>query len=606
MLKKNPLTLCVEGNRYTKQVPDTLDLAERMGLALNALTNVWMPEQRWALPFIVDFSRRPPVLFVNHLTDAYLNIPPKFLEALLLCRLASGNGTNLNVDEGVIGAQLDLIAEDGLTYCPTDTLADVPGERPFAEVWGEGRSLIALSLLAQVDDDPLWVQVGKRKVDRLLALTSEKDDFRFLGKGRFRPGELPSPEADEPIGSVENGSLVGQSEYAMRVVYSVGALGHGAGLFYRVSDYEPALKLSEGLARWALARVFKHEDGRWNLHHFHHSLYALMAVCEYGWAVNSHEVLERVDACYRWAREMGDPLIGFYPEAMPGSSWYLGREGNTVEICEVADMVFLALYLTRAGMGDYWDDIDRWVRNIYAEGQFRNMDLIEQIPASYLQNTRPVQGRPRYYVDTDDIGQRSLGSFFGWMRANDGLNVVQTEDGPRLSDHSIMHCCTANGARTLYFVWDSMVTKTPEEVRVNLLLNRVSPWLDVDSYLPAAGKVVLHIKEAPRVAVRMPEWCDPAQVRATINDQDRRTLVNGPIVRLGWLQPGDEVVLRFPLPEQVIHRVLGEIPYKLTLRGSNITSIDPKGSAYPLFEDQPTGSLVERTCFIPKIQDIIW
>jgi hypothetical protein len=45
-------------------------------------------------------------------------------------------------------------------------------------------------------------------------------------------------------------------------VYSIGALGHGAGLFYRVTGYEPALELSRGLARWGLKRIFTHENGR--------------------------------------------------------------------------------------------------------------------------------------------------------------------------------------------------------------------------------------------------------------------------------------------------------------------------------------------------------
>ena len=80
----------------------------------------------------MDFSRKPAVLFVNHLIDVYLNIPPKFVEALALCRLASGNNDELDVDAGVIEAQVDLIGTDGLTYCPTDIFDTVPnGISPF-------------------------------------------------------------------------------------------------------------------------------------------------------------------------------------------------------------------------------------------------------------------------------------------------------------------------------------------------------------------------------------------------------------------------------------------------------------------------------------------
>ena len=265
-------------------------------------------------------------------------------------------------------------------------------------------------------------------------------------------------------------------------------------------------------------------------------------------------------------------------------------------------MVFLALYLTRAGVGDYWDDVDRWVRNMYAEGQIRDASFLDGIPDSYFA-TEP-SARP--HKDTRDIPHRSVGSFLGWMRANDGLDVVKTQEGPKLSGHSIMHCCTANGARTLYYVWDSIVTREADEVRVNLLLNRASPWLDVLSYLPCEGKVILHIKDAVKVGVRMPEWCNPMDVQVSVGNKSRKPLIEGRFIRVAWLNPGDQLTLSFPVPERVVHRVIGEIPYKLVLRGSNVVSIDPKGIAFPLYSDGPTGKQIRRTRFIPQVERMIW
>jgi hypothetical protein len=60
------------------------------------------------------------------------------------------------------------------------------------------------------------------------------------------------------------------------------------------------------------------------------------------------------------------------------------------------------------------------------------------------------------------------------------------------------------------------------------------------------------------------------------------------------------------VPERVIHRVIGEMPYKLVLRGSDVVAIDPKGIAYPLFEDKPTGKLINKTRFVPQVRDVIW
>ena len=298
-----------------------------------------------------------------------------------------------------------------------------------------------------------------------------------------------------------------------------------------------------------------------------------MAVCEYGYAAGDREVLERVDACYRWAREMGDPLIGFYPEVQQGTDRYLERYGNTVEICEVADMVWLALYLTRAGLGDYWDELIGGCVMCTLRGNCATLTCLKISRRNII-----IRNRTTGFTVTPQIFARDLS-----VRSSAGcapmkpLTVNQTPDGPKLMDSSIMHCCTANGARTFYCVWDSMVSKTADLVKVHLLLNRASEWLDIDSYLPVEGKVVLRIKDAPEVAVRIPEWCKPDAVRVTVGAEARRALIEGRYLRVGWLKPGDRVTLEFPVPQREVHRVLGEIPYKLVLRGSDVISIDPKG-----------------------------
>jgi DUF1680 family protein len=155
-------------------------------------------------------------------------------------------------------------------------------------------------------------------------------------------------------------------------------------------------------------------------------------------------------------------------------------------------------------------------------------------------------------------------------------------------------------------VWDSILTRTTDETRVNLLLNRASPWLDVESFLPVEGKVVLRIKDAPRVAIRMPEWCSLAGLALRVNDRPRTPLIEGLWVRLGWLSPGDIVSVTFPVPERTVHRVLGEVPYALVLRGSSVVSISPPGVAYPLYADQPKGRLVTKTRCVASAPAILW
>ena len=196
----NPTERGTAGERYEAAVPDTLDLADRMSLAINALTNLWYPGKKWALGFDVWLGYRQAVRFVARAIDAYMAITPKFVEALALCRLGSGNREDLEVDRNVINAQIDLLGADGLTYFPTDAMEGLPefNTQTFTETYPEGRRLLALSTLCQVDENPQWAEIGKRKVDRLLALSREKEGFRYFWKARFRPGQVVPEDADEP------------------------------------------------------------------------------------------------------------------------------------------------------------------------------------------------------------------------------------------------------------------------------------------------------------------------------------------------------------------------------------------------------------------------
>ena len=55
--------------------------------------------------------------------------------------------------------------------------------------------------------------------------------------------------------------------------------------------------------------------------------------------------------------------------------------------------------------------------------------------------------------------------------------------------------------------------------KVNLLLNRATPWLDAESYLPYEGKVVIRNKNAQRIYVRIPTWIDRHGLPSRVDGQ---------------------------------------------------------------------------------------
>ncbi len=602
-LKHIPTEATLKGARYSVSAPDTLDVADRLQLSIISLTNRWFPQHRWALGFHV-FPGKPYAMVVPGSTDAWQNQSPKYVETLALCRLASGSNLNLDVDRKILATYIGLMGEDGLNYDPEKELPEIKGDRHCSEVWAEGRWLMALATLAQVDADSRWEAIGRKKVDRLLALTRKQDDFRFFWKRTFKPGDEPPPNATEPPPpQCEKPLYNAGCDPAFHPAYSLGAVGHGAGRFYQLTKYAPALELCRGMGRWALARIFTHPDGRYVVEHFYHGTYALLSLAEYAVVTEDADAFRRVDASYRWAREMGDPLVGWYTDYMPGTESFEKCVPQAMETCGVANLVTVALYLSRNGLGDYWDDLDRWVRNRLAASQVASLESLERVPAEYLSPVSPHLDYPA--VDTRDMAPRVVGSCFSAMMPNDGFPVRRGKDGRDKVSTSLAGCCATNPIRAMYFVWDSIVTGREDDIRVNLLLNRASEWVDVASYLPVDGKVVLRIKKTRKVMVRMPEWVELNEVAVSIRDRRVDAPAEGRYLRVENLQPGDQVVFTFPVPERTLNRVIARWPYRLTMRGSQVVAIDPPGRGYPLYREQPQGKLLEKERFVAT-KRVVW
>ncbi|MEK7674256.1 MAG: hypothetical protein AAB676_00295 [Verrucomicrobiota bacterium] len=210
--------------------------------------------------------------------------------------------------------------------------------------------------------------------------------------------------------------------------------------------------------------------------------------------------------------------------------------------------------LTDAGAGDYWDDVDGYVRNQLVEQQLTSRDLLEKLaPASPPHKAVPP-------AETDDrVIERNIG---GWT----GHGAMHT-----LPNTWIMHCCTANASQALYYAWEGIVRETSEGVvQVNLLLNRASQWLDVDSYLPYEGRVIIKNKTASRISVRMPAWVSRRDVRCAVASKPVGASWVGSYLVFDGLKRGSDIEIDFPVVETTTKASLDSVTYTLNFRGNTL------------------------------------
>jgi hypothetical protein len=210
--------------------------------------------------------------------------------------------------------------------------------------------------------------------------------------------------------------------------------------------------------------------------------------------------------------------------------------------------------------------------------------------------------KPVAYNETaDHVAQRNLGGFAGWASGNEWA-----------LHYGIMHCCTGNATRALYYVWENIVEAKGEKLQVNLLLNRASAWADVHSFIPYEGRVNVKMKRScPSVRVRAPEWVESGspQVVCQVNGSPRQLVWEGRYVNVGPTKSGETIDLTFPITTRTVKETLGTVRYTLEIKGNTVVSIDPPGKVGPLYErkqyrsDQVSWQKVQR--FVPE-EELSW
>jgi hypothetical protein len=168
---------------------------------------------------------------------------------------------------------------------------------------------------------------------------------------------------------------------------------------------------------------------------------------------------------------------------------------------------------------------------------------------------------------------------------------------PTAMKPEIFGVSTAATAAAFYHAWHGIIRFDPgtKVAQVNLFLNRVSPWLDVESYLPYEGKVILRNKQASTIFVRLPMWLndllpmwDADQV-AVACKRNGRSFVAHRVGRnlLLDVQTGDVIELSFPVPARTDKYTIHGKVYEIQFRGGTVVDINNRNTSptmIPLYQ----------------------
>jgi hypothetical protein len=577
------------GEYYWITVPDTLDLAERARLGINHFVGLISPEDNYEMYWgsqplgfakeVLDYAGydqvpgyriidvHPPVL--NFWWSMLHACQPKCMEAMAMERLMSGSTQDLGLEAKMLQMMAGQV-QDGLYWVPDDprkTWLGDPKFRPHANMHGQGRMLRAMVAWYQYTGNPLWKDLVDQMVDGLDRIAVHKEDYAYFPTCGYIPHEYFRSSYVKGLGWKDTREPQNEKDGEEGSLFN--HQGHMPGVmanWYRLTGNKQALRLAGELVRfytkpqfWAdwekgeYPGVIGSEHAHWR-GHLHGHVNVLRAILEYAIATNDSRLKLFVREGYEWARQSGIARLGIVGDGQG---------------CGCGRLIGLAVKLSRAGVGDYWEDIDLYIRNNGVEMQLTPEDI------PYIR--KEIEGKPAPANRPWHGGDGMTANIGGY---SNHVSPYKT---------STSGCCSPHGNMGLFYAWDGMLEYEEGVTRINLLVNRASPWVDIDSYLPYKGKVVLRNKTAREAFVRIPLWVEHTKVTCQVQNREIKPRWFGNYLWLEQLVPGDTVVISFPMAERVEEWTITPATaytleigagrtYRCTFRGNTVVKITPEMS----------------------------
>ncbi len=541
--------------------------------AMHYLIHTPRPEFNYEPVFQCHPLRCPPVpagrdVVVPCDTDARMNWEWYYM------REVSGSQAGLDVEAAFHRRMLDYVQPDGTVLAHSGCYNEGDIDKVYTDadrvyhVWGATKILHALAEEYRRTGSASARDTARKimlRLKRLAVFTSHDTCYFPAGMGAVSPDGAPVPNSwnSNPAPVVE--PLVN---------------------YYLAAGDEEALDFARAYAEGIMTAaqpggIRIGDDGNFGGGHGHAILHALWGIAHLGVVTGDTRYTQFVKRSFDWVLELGTGT-GWFPAA---PDWAV----NCNETCMISDAMSNAALIAQAGHPEYYDYVERYLRNYISALQFI---VTPEFEAYYRRLNLSASERDL------EQGLLALTKFQGGIIGASGLNAYENE---LLNAHGfeMFGCCAPEGMRAIHTAWSHAIQRLPASplgpagVYVSLCLHRDSEWGEVRSAFPEAGGFSVKAAARDTFFLRPPHWAPRQAVCCFRNGVPMPVMWSGAYVRFDDAQPGDELAIGYPLL-QFTHEAGGQwrqvapdLRVTFEWLGNMVIAVDPPARETPLFTGRP-------------------
>jgi hypothetical protein len=542
----------------------------------------------WAMHYLISTPRKdldyepvfqchplkcPPVpsgrdVVVSCDTDARLNWEWYYM------REVSGSQAGQEVENAFHKRLLKFVQDDGAVLCHPGCFNESDIHKVYetkdfvVHIWGATKILNALAEDYRRTKSEKSLEIGRKIVKHLKSLAIYPQADRC-----YLPCGMAAMRRD--------GSIV-ENFWNRHPAPLVGPLVN----FYLASGDSDALEFAkayaEGIVTGAQPDGIRFgADGSFakpKLGHSHATMHALWGVAELGLVTGEKKYIDFAKRSWDWMLTRGT-----------GTGWFPAMPDSCNETCCLSDMMSIAAIVGRSGNPEYYDYVERYLRNYISNLQFI---VTPEFEAYYRKLHKDLA------EEKVEQGLKELRKFQGGIIGGSGLNDFENVLHGGISGFEMYGCCVPEGMRAIYTCWKNTIERRdasshfgPEGVYVNLNLNRTSPWGSVESFLPDEGRLTVKAAVKDTFFLRPPHWVERGDVAAYLGAKKIPVKWSGAYVQFD-AEPNDELTITYPIVEFTHHvsglwREQADLAMTFKWRGNMVVDVDPTPRLTRLFSATP-------------------